>query len=68
MFNMLELFVVFSLTLILWLQCASAFFVHIDAHADECYFDQVLAGSKISLIFEVVEGGFLDIDVKVGLK
>ena len=39
--------------------------MHIDAHADECFFDKVTSGTKMSLMFEVAEGGFLDIDVQV---
>ncbi len=42
------------------------YFINIDAHAEECYFDKVTSGTKMSLMFEVAEGGFLDIDVKVG--
>jgi hypothetical protein len=41
------------------------YFTSVDAHAEECFFDRVSSGMKMSLTFEVVEGGFLDIDVKV---
>lgn len=41
------------------------YFVTVDAHAMECFFDKVTTGMKMSLMFEVVEGGFLDIDVEV---
>jgi len=44
---------------------ALPYFISVDAHAEECYFDRVAAGTKLSLMFEVVEGGFLDIDVKI---
>ncbi len=44
---------------------ANGYFVSVDAHAEECFFDRVSSGMKMSLTFEVVEGGFLDIDVKV---
>ena len=52
----------------LWL-CpqARAYFTNVDAHAEECFFDRVSSGMKMSLTFEVVEGGFLDIDVKVAV-
>jgi len=43
----------------------SAYFLVIDAHAEECFFDRVSSGTKLGLTFEVVEGGFLDIDVKI---
>ena len=46
-------------------QQVHCYFIHIDAHAEECYFDKVTSGTKMSLTFEVAEGGFLDIDVKV---
>ena len=36
-----------------------------DAHAEECFFDKVKMGTKLGLMFEVAEGGFLDIDVKI---
>lgn len=41
------------------------YFTNVDAHAEECFFDKVSSGMKMGLTFEVVEGGFLDIDVKV---
>ncbi|KAB0395699.1 hypothetical protein E2I00_005140 [Balaenoptera physalus] len=42
---------------------ASGYFVSIDAHAEECFFERVTLGTKMGLIFEVAEGSFLDIDV-----
>ena len=36
-----------------------------DAHAEECFFDRVKKGTKMGLMFEVAEGGFLDIDVRI---
>ena len=45
--------------------CAWSYFVTVDAHSEECFFDKVSSGTKLGLTFEVVEGGFLDIDVKV---
>lgn len=44
---------------------SEGYFINIDAHAEECFFDRVNSGSKMSLMFEVAEGGFLDIDVKI---
>lgn len=41
------------------------YFVTVDAHAEECFFDKVTKGTKMGLTFEVAEGGFLDIDVEV---
>jgi len=54
--------------LLILLECSlyiTGYFIHIDAHAEECFFDRVTSGTKMSLMFEVAEGGFLDIDVKV---
>ncbi|XP_063710744.1 transmembrane emp24 domain-containing protein 2-like [Symsagittifera roscoffensis] len=41
------------------------YFVTIDAHSEECFHERVDAKSKMSLIFEVAQGGFLDIDVQI---
>ncbi|CAD5120812.1 DgyrCDS9370 [Dimorphilus gyrociliatus] len=51
--------------LVLSLASANAYFISVDAHAEECFFDKVTTGTKMSLMFEVAEGGFLDIDVKI---
>jgi len=53
------------ITTLLCLDSVQSYFIHIDAHAEECYFDRVTSGTKMSLMFEVAEGGFLDIDVKI---
>ncbi|XP_032668343.1 transmembrane emp24 domain-containing protein 2 [Odontomachus brunneus] len=39
--------------------------ITVDAHAEECFFDKVEFGTKMGLTFEIAEGGFLDIDVKI---
>ncbi|VDO23043.1 unnamed protein product [Brugia timori] len=44
---------------------SAAYFIHIDANEEQCFFDRVRAGTKMGVIFEVAEGGFLDIDVKI---
>ena len=54
-----------SLFFIILSEISFAYFVTIDAHAEECFHDQVTSGTKMGLIFEVAEGGFLDIDVTV---
>lgn len=41
------------------------FMVTVDAHAEECFFEKVTSGTKLGLAFEVAEGGFLDIDIKI---
>ncbi|XP_064619411.1 transmembrane emp24 domain-containing protein 2-like [Lineus longissimus] len=50
---------------LLYLGGVESYFISIDAHAEECFFDRVTSGTKMSLMFEVAEGGFLDIDVKI---
>lgn len=43
-----------------------AYFVTIDAHSEECFLEKVTEpGIKMGLMFETVEGGFLDIDIKI---
>ncbi|XP_037548417.1 transmembrane emp24 domain-containing protein 2 isoform X1 [Nematolebias whitei] len=44
---------------------ASGYFVSIDAHAEECFYERVNSGTKMGLMFEVAEGGFLDIGVEI---
>ena len=60
--------VILVLSFVWLLPATHAYFINVDAHAEECYFDRVSSGMKLSLTFEVVEGGFLDIDVKVCLS
>ena len=48
-------------------QSAFGFAVEVDAHAEECFFDNIKSGTKVGVNFQVAEGGFLDIDVKVSL-
>lgn len=43
----------------------NSYFVTVDAHAEECFFEKVEDGTKMSLHFETAEGGFLDIDVRI---
>lgn len=54
-----------ALLLCVCLSSVCGYFITIDAHAEECFFDRVSSGTKLSLMFEVAEGGFLDIDVHV---
>ncbi|XP_072934446.1 transmembrane emp24 domain-containing protein 2 [Epargyreus clarus] len=43
----------------------TSYTITVDAHAEECFFEHVEADTKIGLTFEIAEGGFLDIDVKI---
>jgi len=57
-----------SLSLILFtsfLSASNAYFITVDANEEQCFFEKATAGTKMSLLFEVAEGGFLDIDVKI---
>ncbi|XP_057388685.1 transmembrane emp24 domain-containing protein 2-like [Balaenoptera acutorostrata] len=46
------------------LATVSGYFISIDAHAEECFFKRVTSGTKMGLIFDVAEGGFLDINME----
>jgi hypothetical protein len=61
--------ITFSLTLVFLslLPTGFTFFVTVEPHGEECFFDKAQQGTKMALMFEVIEGGFLDIDVQVGL-
>lgn len=61
MFTVSELFVLLAVLS----ATASGYFVSIDAHAEECFNERANSGTKMGLMFEVAEGGFLDIDVEV---
>jgi len=54
-----------AVVLALAVSTSEAYFITVDAHAEECFFDKVKMGTKMGLIFEVAEGGFLDIDVRI---
>ena len=58
--RLLSSFLLFSL-----LRFSCPYFIEIDAHAEECFFDIVKAQTKIGITFEVVEGGFYDIDILI---
>lgn len=51
--------------LLLTLKSIHGYYVVVDAHTDECFFERLTSGTKLLLTYEVIEGGFLDIDVKV---
>lgn len=45
---------------------AEAYIITIDAGgAEECFHERVVVGTKLGFIFEVMEGGFYDIDVEI---
>lgn len=47
------------------LNTANCYTITVDAHAEECFFENVEADTKMGLTFEIAEGGFLDIDVTI---
>ena len=42
-----------------------AYIITLDAHSEECFYEKAIAGTKLGFTFEVIEGGFLDIDVTI---
>ncbi len=54
-----------SILILLSIKNAFSYYVLVDAHSEECFFERLTSGTKLLLTFEVIEGGFLDIDVKV---
>lgn len=49
----------------LTIQKTDAYVVTLDAHSEECFYEKAIAGTKLGFTFEVMEGGFLDIDVSI---
>lgn len=44
---------------------SQAYITTLDAHSEECFFEKAIAGTKLGFVFEVIEGGFLDIDMSI---
>jgi hypothetical protein len=55
----------FSVILLLSIKNIQSYYVSVDAHSEECFFERLTSGTKLLLTFEVIEGGFLDIDIQV---
>ncbi|XP_044764082.1 transmembrane emp24 domain-containing protein-like [Coccinella septempunctata] len=55
----------FCILILVFTAQSFAYFVTVDAHAEECFFDKVEEGTKMGLTFEIAEGGFLDINVRI---
>merc|ERR1712203_682255 len=56
------------LILLITAKYCQGYFITIDANDVDCYYDRVKSGTKMGLIFEVAEGGALDIDVKLKVR
>ncbi|ALC41191.1 CG9308 [Drosophila busckii] len=50
--------------LLLW-QAAQGFIITVDAHETVCFYDRAVEHDKITITFEVMEGGFKDIGVEI---
>lgn len=47
------------------IQSASAFTFGVDATREECFYEDVPVNTRVSVMFQVIQGGFLDVDVQV---
>uniref|UniRef100_A0A0N5A4U5 GOLD domain-containing protein n=1 Tax=Parastrongyloides trichosuri TaxID=131310 RepID=A0A0N5A4U5_PARTI len=55
-----------ALLLIIYLPTSiSGYFLHLDANEEQCFFERVEVNTKLGMMFEVAEGGFLDIDYRI---
>ena len=61
-------FLTFLTFCLIGVSVSQAYFIAIDAHTEECFFERLSTGVKMTLMFEVVEGGFLDIDLAVRIS
>ena len=46
----------------------TGFAVTVDVQEESCFYEQVSSGTKLGIIFQVAEGGFLDIDLTVSRR
>jgi hypothetical protein len=63
-----KLLLTISILILLSIKNTFSYYILVDAHSEECFFERLTSGTKLLLTFEVIEGGFLDIDVKVKNK
>ncbi|XP_013167934.1 PREDICTED: transmembrane emp24 domain-containing protein 2 [Papilio xuthus] len=56
---------IYSVVIITLLNRANGYTITVDAHAEECFYENVEADTKMGLTFEIAEGGFLDIDITI---
>jgi len=63
---MIQLNIACLITVLLTLfKSSQAYMITIDARGQECFHEKVEPGTKMSLMFEIVEGGFNDIEIKI---
>jgi hypothetical protein len=63
-----KLLLTISILILLSIKNTFSYYILVDAHSEECFFERLTSGTKLLLTFEVIEGGFLDIDIKVKNK
>jgi hypothetical protein len=47
---------------------SSGFLINLDANDERCFHERLKDGIKFTVMFEVAEGGFLDVDILVSLN
>ena len=55
------------ISIFLLIKKTSSYFVTVDAHDEECFYETASKGTTLGITFEVAEGGFLDVDIEVRL-
>ncbi len=50
---------------LLFVSCCQAIVFEVEAHKIECFYEDVEEGDPLSVSYQVVKGGFLDIDVHI---
>lgn len=60
--NSQKMYLYYIFSLFYFIESCYGYFITVDAHAEECFFDRAEIGTKLGLTFEISEGGFLDID------
>lgn len=45
--------------------CVQSFVFNVEATKEECFFEVLAVNSPIGIMFQVIQGGFLDIDIEV---
>lgn len=56
---------VFTAILLKLLQAGEAYIIAVDAGGRECFHEKVQTGTKLGLMFEIVDGGFNDIEIQI---
>eukprot|EP01116_Phalansterium_solitarium_P021867 TRINITY_DN6997_c0_g2_i1.p2 TRINITY_DN6997_c0_g2~~TRINITY_DN6997_c0_g2_i1.p2 ORF type:complete len:204 (+),score=59.51 TRINITY_DN6997_c0_g2_i1:155-766(+) len=54
-----------SLLALLYAGLTSGFSFNVDATTEECFYEDVQVGQTIGIMFQVTQGGFLDIDIQL---